>query len=254
MQTYKITLAYDGSGFVGWQRQAEGVSIQGLLEDALGELDGRAVAVIGAGRTDAGAHALGQVASFALERVMAPDVLVRALNARLPGSIRVVSATTAPADFHARFGACLKTYRYRLWNARVLPPFERAYVWHVAEKLDIEAMAAAAHLVEGCHDFSAFQATGSAARTTERVVASSRIERADSGLVVYEISGNGFLRHMVRITTGTLVEIGRGRHAPGWIREVLASRDRTQAGPTAPATGLFLVSVEYDGGALASEA
>lgn len=252
MDTFKITLAYDGAGFVGWQRQAEGTSVQGLIEDAVRELDGRDVAVAGAGRTDAGAHALGQVASFTLERTIGPDTLVRALNARLPRSVRVLSATRAPADFHARFDARMKTYRYRLWNADVVSPFEREYAWHVAGTLHVEAMAAAARLVEGRHDFSAFQATGSVARTTERVVVSSRVARVDDPLIVYEISGNGFLRHMVRIIVGTLAEIGRGTSSPEWLGEVLASGDRRRAGPTAPTLGLFLVSVEYDTAALAA--
>ncbi len=253
MQTFKITLSYDGAGFVGWQRQASGTSIQGLLEDALRDLDARDVAVTGAGRTDAGAHALGQAAGFTLARAVAPDVLVRALNARLPESVRVLTAARVPADFHARFGARAKTYRYRLWNDDVLCPFEREYAWHLSGALDVEAMGVAAELVEGRHDFSAFQASGSAARTTERVVLSSRIARVDAPLIVYEITGSGFLRHMVRIIVGTLVEIGRGRGSPEWLREVLASRDRAHAGPTAPAAGLFLVRVDYDADALAAE-
>jgi tRNA pseudouridine38-40 synthase len=251
MPTFKITLAYDGAGFVGWQRQASGTSIQGLLEDALRELDGRDVAVAGAGRTDAGVHALGQAAGFTLAREIEPEAVVRAMNARLPESVRVLAAALAPADFHARFGARAKTYRYRVWNDEVLSPFERDYVWHVPGTLDVESMAAAARLVEGRHDFSAFHAVGGATRTTERVVASSRIARVDARLIVFEISGSGFLRYMVRIITGTLVEIGRGRRSPEWLREVLASRDRAQAGPTAPAAGLFLVSVDYDADALA---
>jgi tRNA pseudouridine38-40 synthase len=253
MQTFKITLAYDGAGFVGWQRQAAGTSIQGLLEEALRALDERDVAIAGAGRTDAGVHALGQAASFTLARAIAPDVLVRALNARLPATVRVLSAARAPAGFHARFAARTKTYRYRLWNDEVLNPFERDYAWHVTGPLDLESMGVAAALFEGRHDFSAFHAAGSATRTTERVVLSSRVARADVRLIVYEVSGNGFLRHMVRIIVGTLVEIGRGRRSPEWLREVLASRDRARAGPTAPAAGLFLVSVDYHPDALAAE-
>ena len=268
MTTFKITLAYDGTGFVGWQRQASGTSIQGLLEDALRALDERDVPVAGAGRTDAGVHALGQVASFSMARTMAPDALVRALNARLPASVRVIAASEAPATFHARFAARAKTYRYRIWNGATLNPFERDAVWHVAAALDFEQMDAAARLVEGRHDFAAFQAAGSARSTTEREVCSSRVvlmenlsttertkdtevksggEEFGGGgeLIIYEITGNGFLRHMVRTIVGTLVEIGRGRRPAEWMSEVLASRDRAQAGPTAPASGLFLVSVEY---------
>ena len=250
MTTFKIILAYDGAGFVGWQRQASGTSIQGLLEDALRELDERDVPVTGAGRTDAGVHALGQVASFSLARAMAPDVLVRAMNARLPDAIRVLAATEAPAAFHARFDARKKTYRYRLWNGDVMSPFERAQAWHVSGALDVEQMAAAARLIEGRHDFAAFQGAGSATVTTEREIFSSRIAVADSHgracVIVYEITGNGFLRHMVRTIVGTLVEIGRGRQSAAWMGELLASRDRAGAGPTAPPEGLFLVGVEYD--------
>src|SRR5438034_2990083 len=135
MKTFRITLAYDGTGLVGWQRQASGTSIQGLLEDALRALDERDVPVTGAGRTDAGVHALGQVASFSLTRAIAPDVLVRAMNARLPASVRVLAASEAPATFHARFAARAKTYRYRIWNGPTLGPFERDVVWHVTAAL-----------------------------------------------------------------------------------------------------------------------
>ena len=261
MSTFKITLAYDGTDFVGWQRQASGTSIQGLIEDALRELDGRAVTVTGAGRTDAGVHAIGQVAGFALDRTIAGDVLVRALNARLPAEVRVVSAEEVPTAFHARFDARAKTYRYRIWNADIVSPFKRRYVWHLPGALDVDAMTAAARCLEGRHDFAAFQSAGSGTGTTERVVLSSLIlrqtqdERLPASLVlswskhepliVYEITGDGFLRHMVRAIVGTLVEIGCGRRPISWMSEVLASRDRARAGPTAPPEGLFLVRVDY---------
>ena len=247
MPTFKITLAYDGTDFVGWQRQADGTSIQGLLEDALGELDLRQVTVTGAGRTDAGVHAIGQVAGFSLERAIAPEQLVRALNGRLPGDVRVLSAMEVPAAFHARFDARSKAYRYRIWNADVASPFERRYVWHIGGHLDVGSMADAAGRLRGCHDFAAFQAAGSRTRKTERVVSLSCVERPalDGPLVTYEVTGDGFLRHMVRNIVGTLVEIARGRRPPDWIAEVLRSRDRTRAGQTAPAGGLFLVGVEY---------
>jgi tRNA pseudouridine38-40 synthase len=245
--TFKITLAYDGAGFVGWQRQASGTSIQGLLAEALRELDGRDVTVTGAGRTDAGVHALGQVASFSLERTIEPAVLVRAMNARLPDAIRVLTAAEAPAAFHARFDARKKTYRYRIWNGDVMNPFERGRAWHLSGALDVEQMADAARLIEGRHDFAAFQGTGSTTATTEREVFSSRVALDDGArVIVYEITGDGFLRHMVRNIVGTLVEIGRGRRSAAWMREVVASRDRTRAGPTAPPDGLFLAGVEYD--------
>ena len=255
MTSFKITLAYDGTDFVGWQRQASGSSIQGLLEDALRDLDQRPIDVTGAGRTDAGVHAHGQVASFSLERVIEAHVLVGALNARLPATVRVLSAEPVATTFHARYDARAKTYRYRIWNAIVMSPFERAYAWHIPGSLDREAMADAARLLEGCHDFASFQAAGASTKTSERRVFSSRIvtvvaPRGTAGgspvLLEYEIRGNGFLRHMVRTIVGSLVEIGRGRHPASWLADVLARRDRTQAGPTAPPHGLVLVAVEYE--------
>ena len=250
MPNYRITLAYDGTDYVGWQRQANGVSIQGLLEDALRALDERDVTVHGAGRTDAGVHALGQVAAFTLHRVLPGETLVRALNARLPDAIRVRSAEEAPPDFHPRL-ARAKTYRYRIWNADVMNPLERRFAWHVSGALDVDAMRAAAALVAGRHDFAAFQSAGSDVATTIREIFVSRIAECgvrngeESALLCYEVAGEGFLRHMVRAIVGTLVEVGRGRQSADWIGRVLASRDRAAAGPTAPPEGLVLVGVTY---------
>jgi tRNA pseudouridine38-40 synthase len=253
--SFKITIAYDGSRFVGWQRQINGPSVQGLIEEALRELDEDEVSLAGAGRTDAGVHALGQVASFTLRRVITADVLRRALNSRLPDEVRIVSAEEVPASFHARFVVSRKAYRYRIWNADVLNPFEREYAWHVRAALDLDAMQSAARLLEGRHDFAAFQAADGTQLTTAREIFSSRLVARDSEpgaalspsgrLITYEISGSGFLRHMVRAIAGSLVEIGCGRHRVEWLSEVLAGRDRTRAGPTAPAHGLFLVRVDY---------
>jgi tRNA pseudouridine38-40 synthase len=259
MPTFKITLAYDGTNYVGWQRQASGTSVQGLIEDALRELDGREVVLHGAGRTDAGVHALGQVASCTLDRAIESGVLTRALNARLPPDVRVVSAEETAPDFHARFRATAKTYRYRIYNADVITPFERHYAWHVFGPVNVEAMDTAAKVLEGRHDFAAFQTSSGTTGTTERTVTRSQVARANlehtgltdgvprvlRGVIVYEITGDGFLRHMVRAIAGTLVDIGRGRRPIEQMREVLDSRDRGRAGPTAPACGLFLVGVEY---------
>jgi len=258
MPSFKITIAYDGGRFVGWQRQAAGISVQGLIEDALRELDENEVPVAGAGRTDAGVHALGQVASFTLRRVLTANVLMRALNSRLPDDVRIVFAEEVPASFHARFVASRKTYRYRIWNADQLNPFEREYAWHVRGRLAIDVMQAAARLLEGRHDFAALQAASGTQRTTEREVFASQLLADDDSrgaglrpspacLITYEITGSGFLRHMVRVIAGSLVDIGQGRRSPEWFGDVLASRDRTKAGPTAPAHGLFLVRVDYGG-------
>jgi tRNA pseudouridine38-40 synthase len=302
MATFKITIAYDGTGFVGWQRQARGTSIQGLVEDAVSALDGRRVIVHGAGRTDAGVHALGQVASFALVRDVDADTVMRAANARLPPAVRIVDAETADAAFHARHRARAKRYAYRILNRRLCDVFERAYVWHVPGALDTGAMDAAARQLEGRHDFAAFQASGSAAKTTEREIRCIKLstteDTEDTGntgerrrgqvslhiaetrrhdalrvprvlrggeflsvgsgggsrrLITIEIAGSGFLRHMIRIIVGSLVEIGRGRRDAAWLGRALASGDRRLAGPTAPARGLFLLGVDYPSDVLADE-
>jgi tRNA pseudouridine38-40 synthase len=254
MPTFKMTVAYDGTGLVGWQRQAAGDSVQGLLESACAELNGGAVAVTGAGRTDAGVHASGQVATVALARDIDARAFVAAVNFRLPPAIRVLAAVEVPTAFHARFQARSKTYRYRIWNGSVLSPFERSYVWHVpAPVLDVSAMDAAARRLEGRHDFAAFQGAGSDTSTTERIVFSSRVVVGDAptvvtdaALITYEVSGSGFLRYMVRTIAGSLVEVGRGSRSPDWLLEVLQTRERARAGPTAPAEGLFLARVGYE--------
>jgi tRNA pseudouridine38-40 synthase len=246
MSTFKIVVAYDGTDFIGWQRQATGVSVQALIEGALEPLDGRAVTVTGAGRTDAGVHALGQVASFTLARDIDAATVGRAVNARLPPDVRIVSVEVAPSTFHARFDARSKTYRYRIWNADFVSPFERRYVWHLAGALDTDAMDRAARVLEGRHDFSAFQAAETDTVTTERTLDSSRISVSSPPEIFYDAAGDGFLRHMVRTIVGSLVDVGRGRRPPEWMRDVLASRDRTRAGQTAPAAGLVLMGVHYD--------
>jgi tRNA pseudouridine38-40 synthase len=250
MPHFKLTVAYDGAGFVGWQRQASGTSIQGLIEAALTAIDGRAVDVAAAGRTDAGVHALGQVVSFTLQRAIDADTILRALNAHLPESIRVRAAQEAPPDFHARFSSARKTYRYRIWNGGVVDPFERGRVWQVpAPMLDVAAMARAAACFEGQHDFAAFQAVGGQAQTTVRTMTVARVDvepRDRDALVTFTITGDGFLRHMVRIMAGTLVDVGRGRRDAASAVEALVRRARSSAGRTAPAEGLFLVGVEYE--------
>ena len=245
MRTLKLTLSYDGTRFVGWQRQNEGESVQGLLEGALTRVEGAPVSVQGAGRTDAGVHALGQVASVRVTCPHDTTTLTRALNAHLPVDIRILAVEESDASFHARFSARAKTYRYQIRNAPIASPFERAYVWHLQEPLAIDAMNRAAALLVGTHDFGAFRSVGSDAAGTVRTVTRSSW-RDTSGLVAYEICGSGFLRHMVRAIVGTLVEIGRGWREPAAISALLESGTRADAGPTAPPHGLFLVSVHYD--------
>jgi tRNA pseudouridine38-40 synthase len=247
MRNLKITLQYDGTDYVGWQRQAAGTSIQGLLEDALTPIAGTHVTVHGAGRTDAGVHALAQVASVSFPGAHESIVLARAVNAVLPPEVRVLAVEDVPADFHARFSALGKTYEYRLVNAPIVSPFLVRYVWHVPNPLDLDAMKrAAAHLV-GRHDFAAFQAAGSDVDSSERTIKAidwDDGDRPDVPLAI-RVNGDGFLRHMVRNIAGTLVDIGLGRWTSNQMVEILASRDRAKAGATAPARGLFLVWVEY---------
>ena len=258
MRTLKLTLAYDGTRFVGWQRQAEGESVQGLLEAALARFEGGPVTVHGAGRTDAGVHALGQVASVTLTCRHDVTTLVRALNAQLPDDVRVLSATDASSDFHARFSARSKLYRYLLRNAPLVSPFERAYVWHIPEPLDVTRMTSAAAALRGTHDFAAFQSAGADRSTTLRTLTRSDVLRCeestlhgldgtnDGTLLAYKVQGDGFLRHMVRAIVGTLVDVGRGWREPASMVSLTKGAARAQAGPTAPAHGLYLVCVNYD--------
>jgi tRNA pseudouridine38-40 synthase len=245
----KLVLAYDGTEFAGWQRQPGRRSVQAVLETALAPIAGRPVTVVGAGRTDAGVHALGQVAHVEMPRAIEPAIVQRALNAKLPPDVRVRGASDAPPGFHARFGARRKTYRYQIRRAPWVSPFEHRYVWHVADVLDLDAMAAAAARLVGRRDFGAFRSLGSRVRSTERTVYRLDVtgaEDPDGTRVTIEIEADGFLRHMARAIVGTLVEVGLGRRTPESLEGVLASRDRARAGPTAPARGLFLVRVDYE--------
>jgi tRNA pseudouridine38-40 synthase len=271
VRTLKITLAYDGTDLVGWQRQAEGASVQQTLEEALARMHGGPVTVAGAGRTDAGVHASGQVASVCLETSHDTLTLCRALNAILPVAIRVLAVEDAPRLFHARFGAASKTYHYRILNGPVASPFLQRYAWHVPWALDVAAMRDAAARLEGEHDFAGFRSAGADVRTTVRRILVSRLTDApspspaplapwavpaassDARLLVYVVEGTGFLRHMVRAIVGTMVEVGSGRARPELLTELLASRDRALAGPTAPARGLCLATVRYPGDAVATQ-
>jgi len=258
MRSLKLTLSYDGTKFVGWQRQAEGTSLQGLLEAILTAIDGTPVAVAGAGRTDAGVHALGQVASCTLASTLDTDTLRRALNAQLPAEVRVLAVEEVAAAFHARFSATGKRYRYVIANGTLVSPFAARYAWHLTGPLDLPAMQQAAKHLVGTHDYSAFQCAGSDVAHAVRSIRLAEIADVTSGppaplsagavpggrLLAVEVASDGFLRHMVRTLTGTLVQVGQGRRDPD-LRPLLASTNRALAGPTAPAHGLWLVEVNY---------
>lgn len=258
MRTLAVTVAYDGTRYVGWQRQPTGPSIQELLESALAAIEQREVSAAGAGRTDAGVHATGQVASFSLAHPMACDVLPRALNARLPEDVRVLRAEERAERFHARYSATSKRYRYVVINSPVRDPFDARYAWHVPGNVDVERMATALANLAGRHDFAAFCGAGSRVATTERTLidASCRTMASESAAswrpvassaprIVIDLRGDGFLRHMVRNIVGTLVEIGKGRWPVSKTAELLEGKDRRDAGPTAPPQGLCLVEVRY---------
>jgi tRNA pseudouridine38-40 synthase len=245
MRTFKLTLSYDGTHYVGWQRQVNGLSVQQVIEEACAPLaDGVAPTVAGASRTDAGVHAAGQVASVNLESDIAVDAVGRALNVRLPADVRVLAVEEARAGFHARFDAAGKSYRYRLSMARVLSPFDRFYAWHAPEPKRLDWMQQAAAALVGRHDFLSFQARGAFVRETVRTLHRLDVTQAGDEILL-DCEGDGFLRHMVRIIVGTLAEVGTGLRPAASMHDVLEARDRRVAGATAPACGLTLMTVRY---------
>jgi tRNA pseudouridine38-40 synthase len=245
MPRLKLTLEYDGTDFVGWQVQPNGRSVQAELERALTELLGEPVAVQGAGRTDAGVHALGQVATFRTERALPLQAYHKGLNGLLPQDLAVVLAEPVSDDFDARRWAFGKRYRYLVANGPARSPLRRRTHWQIFQPLDVPAMVAAARSLVGRHDFSAFRAANCAAAHAVRELRELEIVGEGGGELRLELEGTAFLKHMVRNIVGTLVEVGRGKQSAGWVGQVLASRDRTRAGMTAPPQGLTLVAVAY---------
>lgn len=258
MRNLRLEIAYDGTGFYGWQTQPQKPTIQGSIEEAVERITGEKAPVTGAGRTDAGVHAAGQVACFRTASPIPCENLNRALNNFLPRQIRVLRVREAPAGFHARYGAMAKLYRYRILQAKICSPFLARFVYHCPARLDTERMMRAARWIEGEHDFTSFAASEpglgkpadrrgrSSASSAVRCISFSRVFwRAETSIVTYDVRGNGFLHHMVRNIAGTLIEVGRGAIQPEAVLTIMAARDRAEAGPTAPAEGLCLVRVEY---------
>ncbi len=246
VRTLALLLEYDGRAYAGWQRQAHGPSVQGKLEDAIRRITGRRSALVAAGRTDAKAHAAGQVAHFRTASRLPLEKWVGALNANLPPDIAVLKAWEPKAGFHAQFSAKGKTYAYRIWNARGRSALLYDRAWHVPVALNVAAMRRAAKALVGRHDFRAFAQTdgANARKTTVRRIRAIRISRRGD-LVTLEVTGDGFLTHMVRILAGTLVEVGKGRRKSASVAETLRGKRRAAAGPTAPAWGLTLMRVAY---------
>ena len=245
MYNYKLTIQYDGTRYRGWQVQGNtDQTIQGKLEGVLSRLTGQLVEVHGSGRTDAGVHALGQVANVKLPHPVEPSELLGELNRYLPADIGVIAAEPAPERFHARLNARSKTYRYRIWNSAIPNVLERSYLYVLPESLDVAAMERAAADLVGTHDFRSFCGLKRFKKSTVRTITDIAIIQ-DGAEMRLEFTGNGFLMRMVRILAGTLVEVGLGQREADTMPAVLAAQDRAAAGPALPAQGLALVRVEY---------
>jgi tRNA pseudouridine38-40 synthase len=250
MRNLKLILSYDGTEFAGWQVQPYATTVQGTLAQAIGRVTGEKVLPQGSGRTDAGVHALAQVVTFVTESSVPTANFVKALNDVLPASVRVLEVEEAAADFHARKSARGKTYRYRIYRAGICPPFLARYVWHYPFPLDEQAIAAAAGRVEGEHDFTSFAAVdpergqeGVPVSNVRRVFSSGWVRQEEE--FIYTVKGSGFLHHMVRNLVGTFILVGKGTLQAEDITRILDARNRSAAGATAPAGGLYLVGVEY---------
>jgi len=242
----KLVLEYDGTRYAGWQLQKNASTVQGVVEESLGRLLNHPVRITGGSRTDAGVHALGQVAGFRTASRLKTSDLLRGLNALLPADVAVREVAEAAPEFNARRSAKGKLYAYRIWNRPQRSVFEQGYAWHLREPLDLEAMRRAGHDFLGRHDFSAFRAASCQAKSPVRVVRRLEVKDEGEGRISIEIEGTAFLQHMARTMVGTLVEIGQKKRPPEGVAALLESGERKQAGPTAPAQGLYLVRIFYE--------
>jgi len=241
----RLIVSYDGSGYCGWQRQKNGISIQGTIEARLETMTGAPVTLIASGRTDAGVHARAQVCHFRSGTRLSPDTLRSGLNALLPPDIFIADAADVPLDFHSRYDAKSKVYAYHMLNREARDPFGRQFHWHIPRALDTTEMTACLELIRGTHDFSAFRSSGSGNRNPVRTVVRTELTGRSGDLLRIEMEADGFLRHMVRNIVGTAVAAGLGKMDRNGFREVLESKDRQRAGIKAPPQGLFLVRVCY---------
>lgn len=244
MRRIKLTVAYDGTNYCGWQIQPNGITVQEVLNRALLELFGKEIKTLGASRTDAGVHALGNVAVFDTEAKMPADKIAFALNTRLPEDIRIQKSEEVPCEFHPRFTQTIKTYEYRILNRTFPDPTRRLNSFHWYGNLNVAAMAEAAGYLEGEHDFKSFATAVPEVENTVRTIYGTSIQKEED-MICFRITGNGFLYNMVRIIVGTLMEVGKGTYPPEHILEIMDAKDRGQAGPTARALGLTLVKIKY---------
>ena len=245
MKRIKLTIAYDGTNYCGWQVQPNGITVEEVLNKALQKLTGEAILVIGASRTDSGVHAMGNVAVFDTETTIPPDRIAMALNQRLPEDIVIVKSEEVPLDFHPRYCDCSKTYEYHIINTRIPIPTKRLTNYFVSYQLDMEKMRQAASYLVGEHDFVSFCNVRTDVENTVRTITALDILQNGEEITI-RITGNGFLYNMVRIIVGTLIRVGRGFYEPEKVNEILAAKDRKAAGVTAPAHGLMLMEIKYE--------
>jgi tRNA pseudouridine38-40 synthase len=241
----KLTIAYDGTGYFGWQRQVDKQTIQGTIEETIEMMVRKPVSLIGAGRTDAGVHALHQVANFRGSSPITPAAFLRALNSLLPENILIKDAQYVPFDFHARYHAKSKVYEYRIHNERLQSPFLRNYAWHIPRPLDLQAMQECLEVIEGIHDFSYFCPAQDRKIDTVRNMIQARLKIQEGNLLIFDFEANGFLRHMVRNIMGTIVKVGLEEMSAARFAEILESKEREHRGAKAPPGGLYLKDVKY---------
>lgn len=244
MKRIKLTVAYDGTNYYGWQKQPDAITVEEVVNRELTRLLQEPIEVIGASRTDSGVHALGNVAVFDTDTRIPPEKISYALNARLPKDIVIQDSKEVPPDFHPRRTDCVKTYEYRILNTRFPVPTMRLYAHYVYKPLNVEKMQAAAAFLVGEHDFASFCSAGSQVKETVRTIYRLDLNR-EGNMVSFQVEGNGFLYNMVRIIAGTLIEVGIGSYPPERVREMLEAKDRIRCGPKAPACGLTLVGIRY---------